>query len=114
MSARKPDPAIAAWDRLQAALKAHDGACDKREEAEEKAREAGFKVEWPYISVGNYSCMSMAEARHHARRLPKAEATKAIDAMRTALAVRIQQRRKAGLIRSIQPRSTPWPNGVPL
>jgi hypothetical protein len=97
MSTRKPDPAIAAYDRVRAALKADNDAYDALDEAEAKARAAGFRVRWPSIIVGDCDCMSMASVRHHARALPQAEAAKAIEAMRTALAARKQQRRKAGL-----------------
>src|SRR5665213_3212123 len=98
MSARKPDPVVSAWDRLQLALKVHCRTYDKRDEAEAKARSAGFKPGRPCIRVGDYGCMSMAEVRRVVRGWPKDTATKALEAMRTALAARQQQRRKAGLV----------------
>jgi hypothetical protein len=39
MSARKPDPAVAAYDRLQAAGKVFNRAYDQLDEAEAKARQ---------------------------------------------------------------------------
>ncbi|HEY1504102.1 MAG TPA: hypothetical protein VGF92_07370 [Stellaceae bacterium] len=97
MSARKPDPVIAAWDRLRAAEKAWDRAYDRRDEADSKARAAGFSVSWPVIRINGTDCLGMDSARRHARDLPQAEATKAIEAMRAALDIRQQARRKAGL-----------------
>ena len=104
MSTRKPDPAIVAWDRLQAAEKADCRARDLLDTAEAKARKAGFKVHWPIIRLGEYGCMSVAEMRRNARGLPTAEVADAIKAMRAALVARQRQRRKAGL--------TPFDNAV--
>ena len=98
MRARKPDPVVAAWDRLQAADKAFSNAYDERDEVEARARAAGFKPGWPCLRVGGYGCYSVAEVQYHARGLPKAEAANAVQAMRSMLAVQRQQRRLAGLM----------------
>jgi hypothetical protein len=49
-------------------------------------------------------------ARHSG--LPKAEATKAIESMRNALAAWQQERRRAGLARSTRPRGVRAANGA--
>jgi hypothetical protein len=97
MSARKPDPAVAAYDRLQAAGKVFNRAYDQLDEAEAKARAAGFNLQRAMIRIQNHECTSMAEVRCQARGMPKAEAAKAIQAMRTSLSIRQHRRREAGL-----------------
>jgi hypothetical protein len=49
------------------------------------------------IRIQNHECTSMAEVRCQARGMPKAEAAKAIQAMRTSLSIRQHRRREAGL-----------------
>jgi hypothetical protein len=94
---QKTDLAIAAWVRLQTALKAHCQACDDRDHAEEKAHDAGHAIRRPLIMIAGDGCMDVEDARRSARRLPKAEASEAVEAMRTAVADWRQRRRKAGI-----------------
>ena len=97
MSAPKPDAVIAAWDRLRAAEKGHNRACEDIDRAEAKARAAGLKVLRPAVYVQGYQCLSLGEVRHRAKALPPDNAREAIEAMRSALVAYEQQRRKAGL-----------------
>jgi len=97
VSARKIDPIVPAWDQLQAAHKAHSRAYDERDEAEAKARKAGFEPKLPVVCIRGYDCLSVAEAKRRAQGLPKEKAKDAVEAMRAALADQQRRRRKAGL-----------------
>jgi hypothetical protein len=99
MSARgqKSDPAIAAWDRLQAAEKAQSRAYDERDEAEHQARLRGYERQTARVFIGGYDCLSVAEVRRRTKGLPKRKAQEAIEVMREALAEEQQERKKAGL-----------------
>jgi hypothetical protein len=81
--AQKTDPVIAARDRLQGADEAWRRAYGELDQVERRVINAGREVRRPMITVGEYCCMSMAEVICRARGLPKAEATGAINTMRS-------------------------------
>jgi hypothetical protein len=97
MSARKPDPVIAAWDRLQAAEKTWRRAYDAIEKAEENAKPAGWHPLRPLVSIAGNDCITMESARRSARGLPKRKAKEALASMRRAVASWQQSRREVGL-----------------
>jgi hypothetical protein len=98
MSARKPDPIIAAWIRLQAAEKADSASYNELDKAEAVAQaDSGFNPLRPRVRVAGNDCITMADVRRSAKELPAAKAKEAIEAMRTALADWKRERRKAGL-----------------
>jgi hypothetical protein len=98
MSARKPDPVIAAWDRLQAVEKAWRRAYDAIEKAEKNAEAAGWRPLRPLVSIAGNDCVTMQDARRSAEKLPKGKAKEALAYMRRAVAFWQQQRREAGLV----------------
>jgi hypothetical protein len=97
VTARKPDPVIAAWGRVQAAEKAWARAYDAAEEAAQKARAAGFSPLRPMVRVNGTDCLDLSSARRHARELPAREAAMAIEAMQNALRAWQTRRRAVGL-----------------
>ena len=97
MSARKKDPAIAAADHLQIALEAHSLAYDELDNAEARAQASGLDLRRPVVRVGHDDCVDLDDARRSAKGLPEAEAKKALQDMRSAVAEWQRRRRKAGL-----------------
>jgi hypothetical protein len=98
MSARKLDLAVAAWERLQAADKAHSAAYDARDEAEAKAKASGgASLLLPSMRVGRYECLSLGEVRRRAKELPAPEGQALIAEMRGKIAAWTERRRQAGL-----------------
>jgi hypothetical protein len=98
MSARKPDPVIAAWNRLQAAERVWRRADDAIEKAEENAKVAGWHPLRPLVSIAGNDCVTMQDARRSAEKLPKGKAKAALASMRSAVAFWQLQRRKVGLV----------------
>jgi hypothetical protein len=98
VSARKPDPIIAAWIRLQAAEKADSASYNELDKAEVVAKaDSGFNALQPRVRIAANDCITMADARRSAKGLPAAKTKEAIEAMRAALADWKRDRRKAGL-----------------
>jgi hypothetical protein len=97
-STRKPDPAIAAWERLQAAEKAHSAAYDARDEAEMNACACGSYASYtPIVWVGNYECCTVGAVRRHTKGLSSQVVQPLIDALHQQERAMREQRRKAGL-----------------
>lgn len=100
MSARKPDPALRAWDRLQAADRAHGAAYNARDEAEAKASASGsYTYVDRMVLVNNYHCFTVGEIRRRAKGLSPQVVQSLIDDLRQKERAYNDQRRQAGLAR---------------
>jgi hypothetical protein len=97
--ATHPDPILAAWDRYLAANKAYNAADNAHDTAAGKARNKGFQINPPSMTVGAWHCLSVDDVKRAAREadFSRSRQRELIGVMKKRLAEQRRQRKAAGL-----------------